>query len=395
MIVPTSHPERNKVLDGSLVLDHSSGGGPKRAKTMLNELITQNRAEIIRRCRSKVAGRPAPPSTPEAFEQGVALFLDPLAEALRLPLNTSPAIREGSAHRGEEMLRLGFTVGQVVHHYGDICQAITELALERKAAISTEDFHALNRCLDDSIADAVTAYAKRRDEQISADGTERLGMFAHELRNLLNNATLSFEVLSTGQVGIGGATGAILARSLSRLTDLVARSLTDVRIMTEGHHRERIAIPRFIEEVEASAALEARARNVRLRVVREDDDSAVDANRQVLGSVVENLLQNAFKFSRPDGLVTLRLSADADRVQIDIEDECGGLPSGDPRNLFLPFEQRGHDRSGIGLGLPISRRGVEASGGDLRVRDVPGTGCVFTVTLPRAGRGPGLGGSLP
>jgi hypothetical protein len=90
------------------------------------------------------------------------------------------------------------------------------------------------------------------------------------------------------------------------------------------------------------------------------------------------------KFSRPEGLVTLRTSADADRVRIDIEDECGGLPPGDPRDLFLPFEQRGRDRSGLGLGLPVSRRGVEASGGDLQVRDVPGRGCVFTVSLPRA-----------
>jgi len=349
---------------------------------MLNEFITQNRSEIIRRCRAKVAARPAPTSTREDLEHGVALFLDPLAEALRLP--SSPEIREEAARRGEEMLRLGFTVGQVVHHYGDICQAITELALEREAAISTDDFRALNRCLDDAIADAVTEFARRRDERISADGTERMAIFAHELRNLLNSATLSFEVLSTGRVGIGGASGAILERSLSGLSDLVHRSLTDVRIMAEVQKRERIAIPRFIEEVEASADLQARARNVRFQVFREDGDSAVDANRQVLGSVVENLLQNAFKFSRPEGLVTLRTSADADRVRIDIEDECGGLPPGDPRDLFRPFEQRGRDRSGLGLGLPVSQRGVEASGGDLQVRDVPGRGCVFTVSLPRA-----------
>jgi hypothetical protein len=350
---------------------------------MLNEFITQNRAEIIRRCRSKVAARPAPPSTPENLEQGVALFLDPLAEALRLPSNTSPAIREGAARRGEEMLRLGFTVGQVVHHYGDICQAITELALERKAAISTDDFRALNRCLDDAIADAVTEYGRQRDARISADGTEGLAIFAHELRNLLLSATLSFEVLSTGRVGIGGATGAILERSLSGLTNLVDRSLTDVRIMAV-HKRERIAIKDFVEEVGASVDLQARTRNVSLRVVCEDGDSAVDSDRHVLGSVVGNLLQNALKFSRPEGLVTLRTSADADRVRIDIEDECGGLPPGDPRDLFLPFEQRGRDRSGLGLGLPVSRRGVEASGGDLQVRDVPGRGCVFTVSLPRA-----------
>jgi signal transduction histidine kinase len=69
---------------------------------------------------------------------------------------------------------------------------------------------------------------------------------------------------------------------------------------------------------------------------------------------------------------------------MEVEDECGGLPSGDPRALFRPFEQRGRDRTGLGLGLAISHRGVEVSGGVLQVRDIPGTGCIFTVDLPRA-----------
>jgi signal transduction histidine kinase len=350
---------------------------------MLNEFITQNRDEIIRRCRSKVPLHPMPPSAPEELEYGVTSFLEQLAEALRLPSAVSPEIRRSASLHGEEMLRMGFTMAQVVHDYGDICQAITELALERKAVISTEDFRTLNRCLDDAIADAVTGFSKCRDARISAEGTESLAIFTHELRNLLQSATLSFEVLSTGRVGIGGASGAILERSLAGLSELVNRTLTDVRIAAAIQNREHIAIPRFIGEVEASAALEARARNVRFTVVCEQDDSAVDADRQVLAAVVGNLLQNAFKFSRPEGRVTLRTSTDADSVRIAVEDECGGLPPGDPRDLFRPFAQRGHDRSGLGLGLPVSQRGVEASGGDLQVRDIPGTGCVFTVSLPR------------
>jgi signal transduction histidine kinase len=75
--------------------------------------------------------------------------------------------------------------------------------------------------------------------------------------------------------------------------------------------------------------------------------------------------------------------ASADRVLIDIEDHCGGLPSGDPDQLFRPFTQGGEDKSGIGLGLSISRRNVEANHGVLSVRDAPGTGCVFTINLPR------------
>jgi signal transduction histidine kinase len=351
---------------------------------MLHDFITENRADIIARCREKVAARPAPRPTTAELELGVPLFLDQLAEILRLQTTSSPGIRDSAARHGDEMLHQGFTVAQVVQDYGDICQSITDLALNRKAAISTTEFRTLNRCLDEAIANAVTEYGKQRDRRISAEGTERLGIFAHELRNLLNSAMLSFEVLRTGSVGVGGATGGILGRSLSGLRDLVDRSLADARLDAGIQNRERIAMAEFIEEVEVSAAMEARARGLRLTVVRVDDDAAVEADRQILASVVSNLLQNAFKFTRPEGHVSLRSSADADRVWIEVEDECGGLPPGDPRDLFRPFEQRGHDRTGLGLGLAISRRAAEASGGGLHVRNLPGTGCIFTVDLPRA-----------
>jgi signal transduction histidine kinase len=80
--------------------------------------------------------------------------------------------------------------------------------------------------------------------------------------------------------------------------------------------------------------------------------------------------------------VTARI--EGDRLLIDVADECGGLPSGDPARLFEPFEQRGPNRSGLGLGLAISRRGVRAMGGEITVRNVPGEGCVFTIRLPLA-----------
>jgi len=86
-------------------------------------------------------------------------------------------------------------------------------------------------------------------------------------------------------------------------------------------------------------------------------------------------------------------SAVADRVLIDVEDHCGGLPVGRAEDPFLPYTQDGADRTGLGLGLTISRRSVEANHGPLTVRDIPGSGCVFTIDLPHptleAARGAG------
>jgi signal transduction histidine kinase len=110
---------------------------------------------------------------------------------------------------------------------------------------------------------------------------------------------------------------------------------------------------------------------------------AIEADRQILIAVIGNLLQNAFKFTRPGTTVTLRVGADADRVLIEVQDECGGLPGGDENDLFQPFEQRSIDRTGLGLGLAFSRWAVEANHGRIYARDLPDEGCVFTVDLPR------------
>ena len=103
----------------------------------------------------------------------------------------------------------------------------------------------------------------------------------------------------------------------------------------------------------------------------------------MLAAVVGNLLQNACKFTRPHTTVTVRVAASAERVQIEVEDECGGLPRGNVDDLFRPFEQRGADRTGIGLGLAFSRWGAEANHGRISARDLPHQGCIFAIDLPR------------
>jgi len=110
----------------------------------------------------------------------------------------------------------------------------------------------------------------------------------------------------------------------------------------------------------------------------------IDGDAQIVRSIVTNLVQNACKFTHKQGRVRLSLRVTLDRVTIDVADECGGLPPGKAEALFEPYEQRGSDRSGLGLGLAISRRGAHSIGGTLSVRDIPGTGCVFSVELRRS-----------
>jgi len=358
---------------------------------MLHSFLATHRDKLIERTRAKVALRSAPRPTEEELTNGVPMFLTQLGKALQTE-GLSPAadlqIVESAGRHGHEMLDLGYTVGQVVHDYGDVCQAVTELAVEVNAPIPTEEFNTLNRCLDNAIAEAVTEYGRHQGQRDSRKATERLGVLAHELGSLVSSAMLSFEALKTGQIGIGGSTAKLLERSLHDLRDLIYRSLSEVRLESGPAEKEQVRVKEFMEDAAVGAAINARNREIHLTFARIDPDLIVQVDRQLLESAIGNLLQNALKFTRPLGHVVVNTYRTNGRVRIEIEDECGGLPPGRAEELFLPFKQLGTDHTGMGLGLAISRRAVEENGGLLTVRDAPGKGCVFVLDLPRVAPAP-------
>jgi hypothetical protein len=171
----------------------------------LEQFIRGNREELIGRCRVKVSKR-SPPSPPSGNEeaQGVPRFLEQVLEELRQGASADDEIANTATTNGRALVLQGLTVGQVVHLYGDVCQSVAELAGELGAPISTEDFRTLNRCLDDTIAGAVTEHA--RDVSTRRDG--------EKLEALANTALIAFEALQRGNVGIAGATALVLQRTL-------------------------------------------------------------------------------------------------------------------------------------------------------------------------------------
>lgn len=368
---------------------------------MLHEFLTLHRDELIERCKSRAALRVVPASAHDAvLPNGVPLILDRLVETLRAERvsamrrnmricggseagNGRTPIDQAASQHGLDLLRNGFPVEEVVYGYGDLCQAVTDLAVERNATIENHEFRILNHCLDKAIADALISYSVRPGNSIQGLH-EHLGFLAHELRNHLQTATLALAAIRAGAVGAAGATAAVLDRSMTGMCNLVNRSLNDVRAMAQvPARRQMIVLADFIAEIRVSASLEAEARECAFVVEPVDTSLGICADKDLLFSAVGNLLQNAFKFTRCHTQVTLKAFAAGDRVHIAVEDHCGGLPAGDAEQMFRPFTQIGHDRSGVGLGLAICQRSVDASGGVLSVRDVPGSGCVFTVDLPR------------
>jgi signal transduction histidine kinase len=356
---------------------------------MLHEFITSYRDPIIARTREKLTDRPWPLASTSELEHGVPLFLTQLADTLRLETTPTPfpqnAIGASAAEHGRELRALGFNISQVVHDYGDICQAITEVAVEQLLPITTEEFHTLNRCLDTAIAEAVTEHARITAESRSTEEIERSGQRAHEIRDVLNTAILAFHTLKRGTVAINGSTGTVLGRSLMSLRDLVDNALADIRMAAKIERRERVPVDDFLNELAMAGNLHAESRAVQFAIAQVDPRLAVEADPQLLASAVMNLLSNAFKYTHAGGHVVLRTLHDNGRVHFEVEDECGGIPDGvdDPFKAFAV--QRQKDRTGLGLGLSIARKAVRMHGGDIYFRNLPGKGCVFVVDVPLAG----------
>jgi hypothetical protein len=214
---------------------------------MLHEFLTANRQELISRCKAKAGERFEPSLAPNAIDHGPPMFLQQLAGILRLEQQSDARPAPGSAGtgpdkpteigrvaalQGAELMRLGYTLDQVVHGYGDVCQAITGLAIERSTAISTDEFRTLNRCLDNAIADAVTAFGNAGTTSANAEAQSlpgRFAAFAAEERRLVDIAIHSFAVIKSGNVGINGATGNLLSHALEELHSLIDRTVPEIR----------------------------------------------------------------------------------------------------------------------------------------------------------------------
>ena len=189
---------------------------------MLHEFLIANRSELLHRCRKKVAARRAPQATPPELEHCVPLFLDQLTEMLAHPATAAESrMEDGATRHGEELRRHSYTLEQVVHDYGDLCQSITELAHEQDAPVTALEFGALSSRLDNAIASAVTAFARQRGSN------QPLEVLAKGMRDALDATITAITTIKAGSAGFGGARTAELDRSLIDMRAVIDRTLAE------------------------------------------------------------------------------------------------------------------------------------------------------------------------
>jgi hypothetical protein len=352
----------------------------------LYEFIEGHTDEILRCCVAKL--RQANPERDDIdLLDGLGVILDEIRRALRrhagLPDQSPlPGSSEAAANVGEQRLHRGYPIVMIASSFGSLSDAVGELSGNSGLSFAADDYNMFNLCVDAGIATAIERYWQRSRELIERESSERVGALAHELRNALASGHMAFNMLRSHRVDIDSRTADVVERSFNRMRSLVNQTMLAVRLdfpFPQKLERRRIPVRTFLRHLADDAVLERRIR-LRCEVA---DDPVLDVDESMLASAVSNLLQNAIKFTRPEGKVVLRACEVRGRVVIEVQDECGGLPPGPPERLFAPFEQAGGDRRGIGLGLTITREAVHKAGGTVGVRDLPGRGCVFSIEFPK------------
>jgi signal transduction histidine kinase len=314
----------------------------------------------------------------DELEPHLSAFVDDVLAALRQPLRSGPGlapiVADTGSRLGEATARQGIRPSILVRHLGALSDAVGELASREGFIFAADEYHVLNLCIDNAAAIAIEAY----ETYVAAERAQHDGFHAHELRNAISTARLSYDLLRRGEVGMNSRTSDILSRSLARLESLVERTLFLARLNGAAAEREVVNVRRIVCDLVGDTVA---PRGIQIRVEADDESFEVDAS--VMTSAVGNLLHNAIKFTRDGGEILVRAQRIDEWIEISVEDECGGLSPDIEARVFEPFV-RGQDRHGSGLGLAIVREAAQSHHGDVAVENLPGLGCRFVLRVPAA-----------
>ena len=360
--------------------------GHEPALEELADAINTHHAAIVGRWLEQVAKDADAAHVPQSdLRDGIDEYVDRLAEVLRKG--------DGMEHRGVEAwvetarshaltrVRIGFDISQLVHEFSILRRvlfdAVRDHVHEPRQAERVADL------MDGAVAAAVKSYVDARDFEQRKQEAQHIGFLTHELRNPLNVSILATSRL---RLSLGGAHEhelSLITRGHDRLRELIDQVLRNERLeLGEVEvHAVDVVLSELVDNAIVGAQLAAAEKGIALEVRVDPEPLHVDP--ELLGSAVQNLVDNAVKFT-DHGRVQISTRSKQGEVVVDVYDNCDGLSAEELRTIVHPFK-RGHtNKPGSGLGLAIARRAVEAHGGRLEAESTAHRGCHFWITLPRA-----------
>ena len=281
---------------------------------------------------------------------------------------------------------LGSSIARPLDRLAAAARALGAGRLEARTGIRRRDELGTVARAFDEMADQVTGLLQSQ--------TELVANVAHELRTPLARIRVALDLAHDGDAAMARESLSEIAEDLAELERLVEDILASARMELAAHraptgapplHRARVAVGDLV----ASCAERLRHRHPQRQVEVEVASGVpdVEGDAVLLRRALDNLLDNARKYSPPHGVLRLRAAAQGGAVAIEVLDSGDGIAPEDLARLFTPFFRADRSRTratgGVGLGLTLARRIVEAHGGTLAADSTVGVGTTMTVTLPR------------
>ena len=235
------------------------------------------------------------------------------------------------------------------------------------------------------LAEAIGRNAVEQGRRAAAE--ELVTVLAHDLRNYLSPLSMRLELLAVRAKRDGRADDArdveSARRSVTRLGGLVS-DILDVARIDQGMFQmepERVDLGALVQE---TVSLLATPEHPVLLRVQDGGPITVAADAGRLRQCLENIVSNAIQKSPANAAVTVFVSKNRQRVNVDVVDEGPGIPADILPHVFERFVSGSRREGGLGLGLYLAKRIAAVHGGDLTVESPPGKGARFTLTLPVA-----------
>lgn len=381
-----------------------------RAARMLGAQVTLR--EASGRLIATNAEQPAPPLGPRELE-ALTHPKDPAGgpppPAHHLPIPEQGPLEAYATIRmrppGPPSENTALLVGAVL-----VCTAITSLAFARTLAGPLQRLTRVAREFGAGKLDTRTGI-RRNDElgevaeafdemagritHLLRSQKELLANVSHELRTPLARIRVALDLAEEGDAATARELLTDITEDLSELERLVEDVLTTARLDLATAGPGAGAPPLRLEQVDARTLVEkaaARFRTARprhrLEVHAAPELPLLEADPVLLRRVLDNLLDNAGKYSEPDTTVSLRATAEATGLRFEVADQGIGIDAADLSRIGTPFFRTDRSRArrtgGVGLGLALARRIVDAHGGALVLESQPGVGTTVRITLPAA-----------
>ncbi|MCX8030904.1 MAG: PAS domain S-box protein [Thermodesulfovibrionales bacterium] len=212
-----------------------------------------------------------------------------------------------------------------------------------------------------------------------------LAMFAHDIKNSISISVGFIKRILSGKRELLDEHLNIALNELQIVENLISDFIEFSKIEAKKNQlsKEEVNLCELIKEQIESLSLKAKEKNINVQFFKDKSTYLIQTDINLLKRALLNILDNAIKYNKPEGLIKISLKETDRLMYIEVEDTGIGIPEDKLSLIFDAFYRISKDNKGSGLGLSIAKKIIETLGGNILVRSQLGKGSCFSLILPK------------